>query len=865
MLAKRREDYQPVGFSVQETHLTFDLDPSATTVTNHLSLVRTTSTADRLWFDGTDIELLKVWVNGQPCTDYECHAEGVWLAVPETTTTFTVTFETRCNPKNNTTLEGLYFVSGAFCTQCEAEGFRRISYYLDRPDILASFTVTINGDAKLYPYMLSNGNKVAEGVLEDGRHSVTWHDPHNKPAYLFALVAGDFDCLKGQFTTMSGRDVALEFFVEKGRLTQAEHALVSLQKSMRWDEETFGLEYDLDVYMVVAVDFFNMGAMENKGLNVFNSKFVLAQPDSATDDDYFNIESIIAHEYFHNWTGNRVTCRDWFQLSLKEGLTVFRDQQFSTDMTSPLSNRIKQINVMRTHQFAEDASAMSHPIRPDAVVEMNNFYTVTVYDKGAEVIRMMHTLLGAQGFRKGMDCYFARHDGQAVTCDDFVNAMQDANTFDLTHFKRWYSQSGTPQISVEQTFDEQSNTLTVTLSQVTHPTHDQAEKYPLLMPVRYECITSTGQSLLALEDVQPGVVVLDQVKQTYTFVGADKDTVICLFSGFSAPVNISPYNDKSQWFRLLTQAHEPLTVWEAAQNLFTAVIVHHYQSLLGQTDSSLDNALNWSLLCDWIAQQKEQPELLAEVLSLPSTEQILQTLQDVDIILLDRARGELKRLLANNLLPVITPLYDALASSQTTYAYESFAMHQRRLQNVLLQYVVYASPEAVVEQFVQANNMTMSLGALTIAVDIKHEKVEWMLDQFQQQWSHDSVVMDKWFALHARIPSANILSKLDVLQAHPHFSLHNPNKVRATIGTFAQFNIAGFHAEDGKGYDYLADFVVQLDAVNPQVAARLVTPLTQWQRFNESRQCKMCMALKKIHLHPRLSNDVMEKVSKSLA
>ncbi|MGY0623658.1 MAG: aminopeptidase N, partial [Paraglaciecola chathamensis] len=492
-VAKKRSDYQTPDFLISHVDMVFHLDVVKTRVITTSQITRNGQHDRPLVLDGESIKLVSVALNEDAIHDYSLNDEQ--LSIQTTESTFTLCVETEINPSENKTLEGLYFSAGAYCTQCEAEGFRKITYFLDRPDVLAKYDVTIFADKERYPHLLSNGNQIGKGQLDDGRHWVKWQDPFNKPSYLFALVAGDFDLLTDNFITQSGRNVLLELYVDKGALDKGHHAIASLKKAMAWDEEVFGLEYDLDIYMVVAVDFFNMGAMENKGLNVFNSKFVLADAQSATDDDFFNIEAVIGHEYFHNWTGNRVTCRDWFQLSLKEGLTVFRDQQFSADMSSPVFNRIKNVQIIREHQFAEDASAMAHPIRPEEVIEMNNFYTVTVYDKGAEVIRMMHTLLGVDGFRKGVDLYFERFDGQAVTCDDFVQAMQDATDIDLTHFRLWYSQSGTPKVTVTDTFEQSSGRYTLTFTQSTPPTADQAQKHALHIPFKFELLDQQGMSI----------------------------------------------------------------------------------------------------------------------------------------------------------------------------------------------------------------------------------------------------------------------------------------------------------------------------------------------------------------------------------
>jgi aminopeptidase N len=835
MQVKRRIDYQAPTFIIQDIDLTFDLSPDKTIVRNVMTVERTTAkSTDELVLDGSELTLISIQVDGEELTevvDYRIKDETLTLfALP---VCCELTIVTQINPKANTALEGLYFASDAFCTQCEAEGFRRITYYLDRPDVLSIFTVTINADKTLYPFLLSNGNTIAQGDLADNKHFITWHDPFKKPAYLFALVAGDFDVLEDYYTTTSQREVALQIFVEKGRLQQAHHAMQSLKKSMRWDEDTFNLEYDLDIYMVVAVDFFNMGAMENKGLNVFNSKFVLAESKSATDEDYFNIESIIAHEYFHNWTGNRVTCRDWFQLSLKEGLTVFRDQSFSHDMTSPLSNRIKQVNVMRSHQFAEDASAMSHPIRPDEVIEMNNFYTVTVYDKGAEVIRMMHTLLGDEGFKAGIKLYFDRHDGQAVTCDDFVLAMQDANDYDLTQFALWYSQAGTPEVTVSSSYDEPSRTLTLTLRQETKPTASQNEKSPLVLPIKYDCIAADGTSFVAHEDQGNGVVVMDKAQFTMTFTDVPADTVAVLFNGFSAPVKVHQSFTTQQLMQVVQCSASDFAKWEAMQELYTLAI---------DTLLSLDNALNDRAQIDSLLQQKvpfielsrwlndnmSRPELMAELLSVPSTETLLQSIPGNDILAIDQAREALTIHLVELFEQVLLASYHSLSSTVAVYAYEQHQVNNRKLAGVILTLLVHKSTyqHLANEHFAHSNNMTDTLNGLKAAQISQAPEFTVMMDKFSANWQHDTVVMDKWFALHATAHRDDILSQLTLLQSHPIYSAQNPNKVRALMGSFAFYNVAGFHAVDGSGYAYMANYLMQLDSINAQVAARIVTPLT---------------------------------------
>ena len=872
MQVKKRLDYQVPKFQIECVDLIFDLIPEATIVTSQLSICRVDiNSKDALILDGHELELISLSLDGRLLDESEFEVSDTQLIIKHLPENFILTITTRIDPKHNTSLEGLYYASDAFCTQCEAEGFRRITYYLDRPDVLSIFTVTVRADKKAYPFLLSNGNVIDSGDLVDGRHFVTWHDPFKKPAYLFALVAGDFDVLEDQYITRSQRKVCLQVFVEKGRLYQAQHAIQSLKKSMKWDEDTFNLEYDLDIYMIVAVDFFNMGAMENKGLNIFNSKFVLAQPDSATDEDYFNIESIIAHEYFHNWTGNRVTCRDWFQLSLKEGLTVYRDQWFSHDMTSPLSNRIKQVNVMRSHQFAEDASAMSHPIRPDEVIEMNNFYTVTVYDKGAEVIRMMHTLLGDAGFKSGIQLYFERHDGQAVTCDDFVAAMQDANHYDLSQFSRWYSQSGTPEITVEQVYDTQQRLLTLNLVQSTPSTSAQPKKHPLVLPIKYECLQADGKLVQAKEDQGNGVVVMSTGSLSMSFSDVDESSIVTLFNGFSAPVKLHQHFTPAQRLRIIQSSQDDFVKWEAMQGLYiqsVQYLVDNHVSLSDQNSVNeiLQQFLQLDTLSSWIDKNMSRPELMAELLSIPSTESLLQALPQRDILHLHQARKNITQYMLYKFKTVFEHHYDALIEHQPIYEYEQLQVNNRRLIAVLLQFLVHepAYHHLAYEHFTHSNNMTDTLSSLKAAQIVQDDSFYKMMDKFAHDWSHDSVVMDKWFSLQATVERDDILSQLTLLQAHPMFNIQNPNKVRALIGSFAFFNVPGFHAPNGKGYDFMTQYLMQLDNVNSQVAARIITPLTQWQLHTPERRELMIKELRRLLAHTGLSRDLFEKVSKSI-
>ncbi|GBL02851.1 aminopeptidase N [Glaciecola sp. KUL10] len=853
---KRREDYLAPSFFIDEIELTVELEPHQTKVKSILKVRRNPIGAGDLVLDGEGLELKGVFIDGRAFSEYEVTDTHLILPSALLNESFELNIENLISPKSNTSLEGLYLTDGSYCTQCEAEGFRKITYFLDRPDVLSIYTCNIISSDKNLKYLLSNGNKTRDKILDDGRRLVTWHDPHKKPCYLFALVAGDFDCLADDYMTHSGRSVKLELFVEKGRLLQGRHALDSLKKSMRWDEETYGLEYDLDIYMIVAVDFFNMGAMENKGLNVFNSKYVLAAPDTATDQDYFNIEAIIAHEYFHNWTGNRVTCRDWFQLSLKEGLTVFRDQSFSADMFNPLSTRIDQVKVMKEHQFAEDAGPMSHPIRPDEVIEMNNFYTVTVYDKGAEVIRMMHTILGKDGFRKGMDLYFLRHDGQAVTCDDFVAAMEDANAIDLTHFKLWYSQSGTPQVKVSKSIGD---VCELNFEQINIATADQSEKHTMYIPIALECLTEEGKQIVC----DDSIFVLDKRKDTLLVQTDSKCFIPVLLSDFSSPIKIDyPYTDQ-ELLTIATFSKSDYSKWDAIQQFFLKQTVALYYD-----PSFTIDLLALNTLKQIIDRNKDKPGILAELINVPSTETILLEINEVDPLRVNNARQQFLSLLSDHLKGDLIDLYHSFLP--VVYEYSKDQINIRKLKNNVISLLANAGYKVLVsslieKQYFEADNMTDKLGALKAAQQCELKLFDQLLSEFEQSYQHDAVVMDKWFTLQANTYRNNMLSHLDMVRAHNQYSITNPNKVRSVIGSFAFYNTQGFHAIDGSGYKYVADYLMELDNINPQVASRIVTCLISWKKFDKQRQGLIKTQLGRLLTNKELSKDLFEKVSKSLA
>jgi len=866
------KDYTPPPYKVESLNLHFTLDESATEVTARLQL-QAAEREQPLKLDGQELELLALRIDGNEVAagDYTVDEESLTLHNPPDR--FELEVVTRIDPSANTALEGLYTSSGNFCTQCEAEGFRKITYYPDRPDVMTVFTTTIVADKAKYPVLLSNGNPVEQGELDDGKHFVTWHDPFPKPCYLFALVAGDLACIEDRFTTMSGREVKLQLFVQHGNEDKTAHAMESLKKAMAWDEQTFGREYDLDIYMIVAVDDFNMGAMENKGLNIFNSRFVLAKQETATDTDFYGIESVIAHEYFHNWSGNRVTCRDWFQLSLKEGFTVFRDQQFSADMNSPAVQRIDDVTMLRSHQFAEDAGPMAHPVRPDSYVEINNFYTLTVYEKGAELIRMLHTLLGDQGFRKGSDLYFDRYDGQAVTCEDFVQAMADANDYDLTSFLNWYRQAGTPQLEVRREYHAGNRTLTLHMRQHTPPTPGQSDKQAVPIPVKTALLGEHGTALpLQLEGEAEAVdseriLLLGQPEQSFTFNDVPPGTVPSLLRNFSAPVKLkTDYSDEELAF-LMGHDNDPFNRREAGQQLALRVLLSQYAAAQKGEKDGMHAGLS-AAFARTLSDTTLDQALIAEAISLPDESFVAEFIDGVDPVLLHKVHLALRRTLAHEHRSQLQKVYEQCDSSEP-YRVDAASMARRRLKNRCLGYLMLLDDDAVVQQCLEqyrgADNMTDGLAAMTALTHTGNEAAGDVLEDFYSRWKDDNLVLDKWFAIQASSPFEATFETVSSLASHDDFTLRNPNRVRSLIGAFAMRNPVGFHRADGKGYAFLAEFIIELDRLNPQVSARLLTPLTQWRRYNSARQEKMRAQLQRILDSGECSRDVYEVASKSLA
>ncbi len=854
----RLEDYTPPRYWVDNVNLRFELGEDETRVVSELALRRNDSMAgpNELELLGEQLRLGQLHVDGHELADTDYVIDAERLLIRDVPAQFTLRVETFIRPQDNTSLEGLYQSSGNFCTQCEAEGFRKITYYLDRPDVMARFTTTIVADKSRYPVLLSNGNPTAEGELDNGQHWVTWEDPFKKPSYLFALVAGQLECISDHFTTCSGRDVELRIYVEKHNVDKCEHAMRSLKNAMTWDEQVYGREYDLDIYMIVAVDDFNMGAMENKGLNVFNSKFVLAKPETATDVDYVNIEGVIGHEYFHNWSGNRVTCRDWFQLTLKEGLTVFRDQQFTADMTSATVKRIDDVNVLRTRQFVEDAGPMSHPIQPDSYVEINNFYTVTVYNKGAEIIRMIHTLLGPSGYRKGMDLYFERHDGEAATTEDFLRAMEDATGKDLAQFRYWYHQAGTPSLEVKGDYDAAAQIYRMHVRQLFQP-----GQKPFHIPLAVSLIDESGHDIDGTEQV----LDITQTEQVFEFRQIGSEPIPSVLRNFSAPVKLSLDLTDQQLAFLMAHDSDEFNRWNSAQQLAVNIILRLMADLNRGIELRMDDAFVESCRQVLLNSQLDKA-LAARVLTLPSEDYLAELMDVVDVDAIHHVREFCRLQLAQQLQDELMTVYQANQSNE--YEVTAEAMGQRSLKNVCLAYLMTLNTQVMrdlaMSQYQNAQNMTDQISALRALTHTECAERGEVLASFYEQWKDDALVIDKWFIAQATAALADTPSRIRQLLEHEAFDIRVPNRVRALIGAFSQSNPLCFHDASGDGYRILADIVMQLNALNPQIAARLSLPLIQWRRYDASRQILMKQQLKRLSELPDLAQDVYEIVSRGL-
>lgn len=861
-----RKDYQVPIYLIEELFLDFCLGAKDCVVTAKSSMYLnpvSEATTKKLLLHGEELELLEIKVDGVSLTadQYQMDKKGLTLLEPPEK--FVLEIKTRIFPDKNTALEGLYRSSGNFCTQCEAESFRRITYYQDRPDVLTCFTTRIEADKKSCPVLLSNGNRIASGDLAENRHFAVWEDPFPKPCYLFALVAGDLVKIEDTFLTRSGRTIDLHIFVQARNSEKCGHAMDSLKKSMRWDEDVFGLEYDLETYMIVAVDDFNMGAMENKGLNVFNSKYVLASQETATDQDYLGVEGVIAHEYFHNWTGNRVTCRDWFQLSLKEGLTVFRDQEFSSDMNSPAIQRIEDVRILRNFQFREDAGPMAHPVRPDSYVEINNFYTVTVYNKGAEVIRMMHRLLGVDHFRKGMDLYFERHDGQAVTCDDFVAAMADASGVDLEQFKLWYSQSGTPVLEVKEEWDAEKQAYTLSVSQSCPATPGQKKKQPFHIPIAFGLVDASGRDI----KLDNNLLELRNQQQSLTFTGIQEKPVLSLLRGFSAPVKIKSWQQREQLAFLMAHDSDPFNRWDASFRLSESVLLELTVKFQKGEEVRLD-PLYIDAVQKILADKESDKSLLAMALTLPEESYLAQQMDVIDPDALHAARKFVRQELAQHCADDLRTVWNT-NRLEGKYELSPEAMGKRSLKNSCLSMLFAAqSPEEIdiamaEEQYYQGTNMTDVIAVLATFVHCDIPARQELLDDFYVKWKEDQLVMDKWLILQAGSSIPGTLHAVQSLMEHPAFSLSNPNKIRSLIGSFGA-NHFHFHAADGAGYQFLADQIIKLDSTNPQIASRLTTPFAAWRRYDARRQELMKNQLQRIMKKEGLSGGVYEMVKRSL-
>lgn len=876
----RLRDYRVPDFLIDTTELHFALFDDTTIVHSRLAMRRNPASENRsapLRLDGQELLLRSVKIDGRTLSAAEYALDSEQLAIASVPEQFIFECETEIKPQLNTSLEGLYKSRSMFCTQCEAEGFRKITYFLDRPDVMSVYTVRVEAERK-YPVLLSNGNLLERGELKDGRHYAVWQDPFKKPCYLFALVAGDLAHIEDQFTTLSGRAVTLRIYVESKDIDKCEHAMQSLKHAMRWDEQVYGREYDLDIFNIVAVDDFNMGAMENKSLNIFNTSAVLAHAETTTDAGFQRVEAIVAHEYFHNWSGNRVTCRDWFQLSLKEGFTVFRDAEFSADMGSRTVKRVEDVSLLRTMQFAEDAGPMAHPVRPDSYIEISNFYTLTVYEKGAEVVRMLHVLLGPESFRKGTDLYFARHDGQAVTCDDFVNALEEASGRDLSQFRRWYEQAGTPQLDIDGKYDADARTYTLTVRQAIPATPGQSQKQPMHIPLALALLGEAGALRLQLAGRAPDVersdnteLVLDvtQAEQRFTFVDIPEQPVPSLLRGFSAPVKWHfPYSRDELMF-LMSRDSDGFCRWDAGQQLALAALDDMIAAQQRGEAMSLD-ARMIEAFATLLADTQLDPAMVALMLTLPSEAYLAEVREVADVAAIHAARQAARLQIARALREPMLQTYERLRNgTQVPYAASAAQIAQRSLKNTCLAYLMLLEQSDIValcvEQFETATNMTDRMAALVALVNSTQQvEKRRALEQFYVRWQHEALVVNQWFQVQATATLPGTLEVVEALMQHPAFDIKNPNKVRALIGAFAANNAVNFHRVDGAGYRFLADQIILLNGLNPQIAARQLAPLSKWKKYPPAAQQLMIAELRRIAAAPNLSRDVYEVVSKSL-
>ncbi|MBF0357417.1 MAG: aminopeptidase N [Magnetococcales bacterium] len=876
---KLLKDYKPYPFIVRQIDLTIDLKPEKSLVQAKIKFERnpdSTEKAADLLLNGRDLKLLSISIDGDSLDDDRYELTTEHLTINNCPDKFYLESTVETSPKANTSLEGLYSSGDIICSQCEAEGFRKITFFPDRPDVMASYTTKLIADAKKFPTLLSNGNLIDSGEMDGGRHFALWQDPFPKPAYLFAVVAGDLICKEDSFTTKSGRNVSLRIYVESQNQDKCAHALISLKKAMAWDEKRYGLEYDLDIYMIVAVNDFNMGAMENKGLNLFNAKYVLAKPESATDSDYHLIEAVIGHEYFHNWSGNRVTCRDWFQLSLKEGLTVFREQEFSGESISSDVQRIQDVSLLRSNQFPEDAGPTAHSVQPDSYLEINNFYTLTIYEKGAELVGMIKRLIGADNYRRGIDLYFNRHDGQAVTVDDFIAAMESASDKDLKQFKLWYKQAGTPLLKVDGIHNPYEKTYKLTIKQVCPPTPGQKNKKPLHIPITMGLLDRNGDDLpliLQGEEATPSkaterVLELRNEQEQFIFTSISQPPVPSLLRGFSAPVRMQINLEDEDLAFLWSHDSDTFNRWEGGQELATRLLQAIISSKAAPETVDIKRVQSFiAAFAKTLNDEKLSPAPKALTLTLPSQKTLIDRVENPNPQRVHTVREWLRTTLANSLEGDFKRLLDEY-SRNTSYKFTPNDAGCRSLKNISLSYLLASNNtdyrKLAIDRFYKADNMTDTLGAMAplTAID-SPERIE-VLAAFEKSWSDDPLVMDKWFSLQAMAPLPDTLNQVKKLMDHPLFTLKNPNRVRALIGTFCHSNPYCFHDISGSGYQFLADMVLELNLTNPQIAARLLTSMSQWRRFSKDRQEQMHNALKRISAEPKLSRDVYEIVTKIL-
>ncbi|WP_375635702.1 MULTISPECIES: aminopeptidase N [unclassified Bartonella] len=865
----RLEDYQPTPYAIPKTQLSFQLAPTKTYVTAILSIEPRHNTKELtpLVLSGDDLTLISVSINGETLAPntYKVTPSRLEITNPPAAP-FTLKLVTELNPESNRQLMGLYLSNGVYCTQCESEGFRRITYFYDRPDVLSIYRVKIEADSQTIPILLSNGNLVETGTLENNRHFAIWEDPYPKPSYLFALVGGDLDKLEDHFTTVSGRRIELGIYVEKGKTKRATYAMDALKRSMRWDEQCFGREYDLDVFNIVAVSDFNMGAMENKGLNVFNDKYVLADPETATDQDYRNVERVIAHEYFHNWSGNRITCRDWFQLCLKEGFTVYRDQEFSSDQNVRSLQRIENIKTLKATQFAEDAGPLAHPVRPRQYSQINNFYTTTVYEKGAEVVRMIRTILGPSLFRKGTDLYFQRHDGQACTIEDFITCFAEVSGQDFSQFMLWYEQAGTPNVEIDSHYSD--GVLTIHAKQHIPATPQQNTKKPMLIPILFGLLGPNGENLTyeADTDIQSNVMLLSKENQTFTLKGLREKPVLSLLRDFSAPINLqTPFNESELIF-LAQHDDNHINRWQSLNHLMTQALI---QSIQDETKAKegMPSALI-KLIEAIITDESLEPEFRAFCLSLPSEVELAHTLgKNVDPERIHHVRNQFLASLAHTHQGLFTKFYGQMQTKEP-YSSNTVQAGKRALKNIILDYlsITEANPNRAAAQYATADNMTDRMASIAVLVKRfnESEQAQNALNDFENRYHHDPLVMDKWFSIQAMVAGASTLENVQKLMQHPLFSKDNPNRVRSLIGVFSSNNLTGFNRMDGASYHFLCQIILEIDKKNPQLASRLLTTMRSWRQLEPIRQQKLETELKTIAAAPKLSSDVADIINRLL-